>query len=500
MDGLGGGGGAGSAAGGSNGVDRRNGVDAGKNGIGNGIKADGSVGCDRKDTLAIKRQLAGMLGGKGETYWAKFREFMAGKCVKAEFDRVAAGLGAKTVKIHNSLILAILHNVQPEVPSPSGVPDRGFTLAPADTSGQKRKAEDPLLSNDAKKPYRVRQILSLEQQERARLFALGEQLKSNPPAPQPLQPPLFRNPPAYYAQDSIPRTCVEEKDLPSRDALTQRMKFLSALEGLDESVPDDSVELMYQAIQNFMKNTITCIQSKIRPFEREDRETTPPPANTIQPPSATSSLPAGFTSFSSPPRAKPASTRLASSSPVKSATAQKNILLSKTVSPPKPEAKTNGVYTNGYAHTSRTGAGSMSNGSVSSPGLNGFQNAEDSVSTKFQSRYEKPNASIQTSPSKPSRLPSHLPPPPRRTTPPPQMRRYISLDDTCFATDVAAYLVSRTAGGLAIKEKAVAGLGMFDEDDDVDMEREMQAANSGIGSMKGKGVQKGKGKVGEGRK
>src|SRR5690606_32576203 len=49
--------------------------------------------------------------------------------------------------------------------------------------------------------------------------------------------------------DTLPRTCTEDKDLPTREALVQRMKFISAMEGLDSALPDETVELMYQAVE-----------------------------------------------------------------------------------------------------------------------------------------------------------------------------------------------------------------------------------------------------------
>lgn len=67
-------------------------VDArGNRSVGSGLKA-AAASSGRKDTVALKKALADILGVRGGTYWGKFKEFVLGKCSRKAFDAVAANL------------------------------------------------------------------------------------------------------------------------------------------------------------------------------------------------------------------------------------------------------------------------------------------------------------------------------------------------------------------------------------------------------------------------
>lgn len=48
---------------------------------------------------------------------------------------------------------------------------------------------------------------------------------------------------------NIPRTCIEEFDLLSRETLDQRVAFISAIEGLEQPATADSVDFMSIALE-----------------------------------------------------------------------------------------------------------------------------------------------------------------------------------------------------------------------------------------------------------
>ena len=97
---------------------------------------------------------------------------------------------------------------------------------------------------EIKAAYRKRQIISLEQQERMRIRNLP------PPEPTVLNvPPSYQNPPSGLSIEAIPRTCVEERDLPTREGLEKRMKFLAQFSGLSGEVAEESVDLLLLGVQ-----------------------------------------------------------------------------------------------------------------------------------------------------------------------------------------------------------------------------------------------------------
>ena len=51
--------------------------------------------------------------------------------------------------------------------------------------------------------------------------------------------------------EGIPKTCSEDGDIPSHEALRTRMKFISAFHGLDGNFSNDVVVLLNQALQVF---------------------------------------------------------------------------------------------------------------------------------------------------------------------------------------------------------------------------------------------------------
>ena len=57
--------------------------------------------------------------------------------------------------------------------------------------------------------------------------------------------------------DGIPKTCFEEKTLPSADSLRNRMKFVSAFLDLDASFSNECVTLLGLALDAYLKNVMS---------------------------------------------------------------------------------------------------------------------------------------------------------------------------------------------------------------------------------------------------
>ncbi|KAJ3024944.1 hypothetical protein HK097_006815, partial [Rhizophlyctis rosea] len=287
---------------------------------------------------------------------------------------------------------------------------------------------------DIKTAYRKRQIISLEQQERIRIRNLPTQ---QPNLLNVGVPPSYQNPPQGLSIESIPRTCVEERDLPTREGLEKRMKFLAQFSGLGGEIAEESVELLLLGVQNYMKNTISCIHSKIRPLV-PDR----PPSTT-----SSSSLTAPFDSTSISTETPPSLTSSDTST-------------SLTTSPTKPKRKTESAE-HGDSPAKRVRAMEMEGSPVR---RRWFAN-EDTNTNNGDDSLNHGNADGRRSQhSKPS-----ISPPRRGGGQHPsgnvsggggavprqpafgdgeEKKRYIGLGDVLFATEIAGHLVSRTGGGL----------------------------------------------------
>lgn len=92
----------------------------------------------RRDTKALKQQLADCLGEDGKDYWRKLGEFLSLKCSKEALDLTAQSVFTtpQQIKIHNKLLVSIMYNLMPTVPTPVGV-DADFIVK----SFKRRKAQ-----------------------------------------------------------------------------------------------------------------------------------------------------------------------------------------------------------------------------------------------------------------------------------------------------------------------------------------------------------------------
>ncbi|RKO90822.1 transcriptional regulator of RNA polII, SAGA, subunit-domain-containing protein [Blyttiomyces helicus] len=538
-------------------------------------------GIARHDTIRIKCALAELLQERGPEYWEKFRDFLMGKCSRADFEQDTKWMSEikGAVSLHNALVLGILHNAQKDVPPPSGPPSLIFApmKASSNSPNGKRKADDQVSIREAKKRYRNREILSMESEQRGRLMALSvkrgvkdllvvlsdaSSSKFKPYPTTPFHPPAFNHPPVLPAvYDTMPRSCQEERDIPSKDAFAQRMKVLVAMEGL-AGIQDDCIELMFESLDVMLKNTLGRIREKMRPISPPDTEmggTTHRPAGAQEPTPSTvsSSIPSAFISstgsvpqrpadapthkaltpaydpsspaaskpsFSSPPNAQPAPLRIngytngAAASYVNGATTngvhvvsvagntEMESLAPNAASPPpgapctRPSTKP--IPTPNPPASPRKAA--AAGGPAHAPPSALAPTLHTATNHPHQTPHTAsiPTTSAQTLPKQSARPPRPAAPIPGQYLPTTQSTpgapaaaagapavaavdsrgTIITIGDVCFATDISPSLVTRSHGGIAIRERAVAEL------DDVVIEGPLWATQRGAGGLiRGKG-------------
>ncbi|KAI8816305.1 transcriptional regulator of RNA polII, SAGA, subunit-domain-containing protein [Fimicolochytrium jonesii] len=258
----------------------------------------------RIDTIALKKQLAVALGERGDEYWTKLKDFVAGKCNRAEFDVVAREiLNKHKVLLHNRLIMAILFNVYRATPIPTDVhPHKEFYVPPDPSTvklkresavqlpkyasapdpdawpeywvTRKRKAADDMTIPDWKTKVRRREVMSFGISERQRIKNLvpkNTNMISDPKTvplptryPKEVELPLHEtipNPAAIPSEPSqFPPLCQDQGSLPTFDNLRELMTLGAKIEGLAEGIEsDDCVKLIDGALRTFIMNQLSTI-------------------------------------------------------------------------------------------------------------------------------------------------------------------------------------------------------------------------------------------------
>ncbi|KAI9207291.1 transcriptional regulator of RNA polII, SAGA, subunit-domain-containing protein [Polychytrium aggregatum] len=223
---------------------------------------------DRRDTIAIKIELANLLGESGPQYWAAFKEFLGGKIKREKFDAQVSGiLKGKAATLHNNLIIGLIHNAQKGVLPPAG--PKSVEFAPVqksnaassqETTLKRRQTTGDLVPAEARKKMRIEQIMSLSQSDRLRLM----QLKVAPrlTVPKPVKPSfegLSFPHASYYC-------CEDEGDIPSKEDLRERMRLIGHFNQI-ANISDESVEILYRALSDLMKDTMSLLMQKLTTSE-----------------------------------------------------------------------------------------------------------------------------------------------------------------------------------------------------------------------------------------
>ncbi|KAJ3098165.1 hypothetical protein HDU97_004213 [Phlyctochytrium planicorne] len=234
--------------------------------VGLGLGQDGSGKEVREDTVAIKLELAEVLGERGPEYWEKFGEFLAGRISRKDFNEVAGGiLGKDYAGLHNRLIMAILSNVYREVDLPAGPRHMEFKPGKGRVAS-KRKPETEISHAEKKRLYRLGQIQTLDKGDRNRILAMKNIEKPKPVEEWSAESQL-KSLPDEVRQDIEARlmdvtTCKKSSTLPTRDALKARMEIIAAMHGM--TMDEDCVTFMEQSLITHLKDVITAIRQKVR--------------------------------------------------------------------------------------------------------------------------------------------------------------------------------------------------------------------------------------------
>ncbi|CAG8582819.1 8157_t:CDS:2 [Paraglomus brasilianum] len=231
----------------------------------------------RYDAIAIKVKLMESLGEKATRYWGQLKKYLIGKLSIGELRDVATNLLTKEqMELHNTLILAIIHNASQKEPPP---PDTQANGPWKRKHGFGDDDDDRMASqSDAKRRRLKRLVMSLPREERERIKMLRTQVKErsyhgafaqslpHPPIRQKL--PVFALPdfvpiPPKHVDDMRPQTCQEMLALPDADALKRRLIHIAQANGL-ASIQDECVPFMRFALESHLKNILGNAIQKVR--------------------------------------------------------------------------------------------------------------------------------------------------------------------------------------------------------------------------------------------
>ncbi|RKP09429.1 transcriptional regulator of RNA polII, SAGA, subunit-domain-containing protein [Thamnocephalis sphaerospora] len=272
----------------------------------------------RRDTLAFKERLNGILGDNAPKYWSVLREFLTGRLNRDEFDHWAQKyLPPDQVYMHNEFLLATLFNALLETPPPDngrgtkrklddvhgadalvgaragqsagdgagGAATQAGEGGPGDYAGRKE-----LSSAEARRRALKQAIRALSKSDRDRIKGLLKKKPAPParsalPHPSPricYPPPLVQlahqgdgrsvpgtNPEAIsafaseYMRNVQAPLCGDAKGIPSGDALLDRMHAVAMEHGI-QGIQQDAVRLMFSALEIHMKTVIGHCVSKLR--------------------------------------------------------------------------------------------------------------------------------------------------------------------------------------------------------------------------------------------
>ncbi|KAI8800438.1 transcriptional regulator of RNA polII, SAGA, subunit-domain-containing protein [Cladochytrium replicatum] len=501
----------------------------------------------RQDTVAIKQELADGLGEHASVYWQALKDFLGGKYTRAQFDaKVSSIMDKRLVSLHNKFIFAIFHNVQRAVPLPTGPQSTDFTPR-ADSA--KRKAED-LTPAELRKRARTEHILNLEMVERNRLRILRqkqeETITTSPAASTvPIPPVVYKHVPELSSEtidmESLPVSCKELKDLPTREQVKSQMKFYCAMNGVPDGLDEGGVDLVFQALQNYLKIMMETNLQKCRPKFLEGFEPSPSKSESLDnsiddvymsrilanpvsalystpssssssstdaariqlgPPASSSSQPPSYQPPPSPQRS-PLYTNLSTksvpqqipnhaSSPPPQNRSTPYPIASPATSPVHLQAP-NGKHNlpNGHGgpeHQHRLNGVPRTNGDPFEMSSTSHKTNTGMGPPLSKPSNRPPTASSTRTPSNPAVSPPPLAPPPppppapplrtsssgkqpsqpqdvtsgsaasKRVTPMRQKGRYIGLEELDFGFEVSPHLITRSIGGLRLREQITASL------------------------------------------
>ena len=181
----------------------------------------------REQLQSLKKNLADSLGESWPAYFQTLKQYLQQSITKQQLDAQLNYLSPSQQKLHNRFILSILSNCmntkleQPEV-----------------VVVQKGRHHD---CKHYQARYNTRIMTGLSVEEKQRLIELEKTgLDPDDSIEEELE--------LKGSVEGIPKTCLEERDLPTGDQLHARIKFVSALNGLNASCSPQVVMLLNDAL------------------------------------------------------------------------------------------------------------------------------------------------------------------------------------------------------------------------------------------------------------
>ncbi|KAG8436683.1 hypothetical protein GDO86_007682 [Hymenochirus boettgeri] len=188
---------------------------------------------------AAKKHLSEALGDNIKQYWANLKLWFKQKISKEEFDIEARRLlTQENVHSHNDFLLAILTRCQILISSPEGTGSLNSTTKPGKPKGKKKISS-------------VRQKFDHRFQPQNPL-AGAQQFVSRDP----------------QEEDDL-KLCSHTMSLPTRGQLEGRMIITAYEHGLD-NVTEESVTVVIYALEKHLKDLLTSVVSRRRPYRLKD--------------------------------------------------------------------------------------------------------------------------------------------------------------------------------------------------------------------------------------
>ncbi|KAI9010606.1 transcriptional regulator of RNA polII, SAGA, subunit-domain-containing protein [Hyaloraphidium curvatum] len=235
----------------------------------------------RRDTLALKKRLEEELGDYFGPYWRTLSAFLTGRLSKRKFDEAVGPLLSFRLRpVHNQLVFAIHHNAQRYAPPtpPTVLGKRKEVPQGADDGLGRRQIGPGDVRIDVKKDaYGNPIVITLTP-----AASIARATPKYHDTQYPVTPADLPDPSA------IPPTCVQQRDLPSRDLLRQRIAHLAHRESIlpdpppgtppTGAVTERAVELVDLGMQTFLQNILSTTMRKVH-----DKHTSSfgPPASSL---------------------------------------------------------------------------------------------------------------------------------------------------------------------------------------------------------------------------
>ena len=184
----------------------------------------------RQQLLALKKSLNESLGEMWNDYWQNLTQFLQQSITKQQLDSNLLYLSPSQQKLHNRFILSIISNCM----------NSELVTATEITVLSKSRSSD---CKHYQNRFNSRIMANMSIEEKERLLQL-ENIQKEDPEVEDFE---------FKGVDGIPKTCVEERDLPTQEQLRSRLKFISAFQDINPSFGNEVVNLLNDAMYVYLK-------------------------------------------------------------------------------------------------------------------------------------------------------------------------------------------------------------------------------------------------------